>query len=107
MGRGAEIAESFAADESFARDVADLADAVDAKEMSFIPADRYLEELRGGQLDIDHLAQRVQLGHSEFVEGLHRLENLGLIAISTTDDTKTVVLTAAGQSVAKRQLEHD
>ncbi len=107
--QAADKANSFIADESFSRDVADLAEAVDAANVTYFPIGVVLDALQDvDSLDEDALSERTELGADELVDGLRRMQDLGLLsyrtAPATTDGSgREVALTAEGRHAARHR----
>jgi hypothetical protein len=108
VSRASRIAKTFIADEPFAREVEDVAVAVDAAQavVEHLPVGRLLTALPDGEdVAVSDLPSRASMPEAEVAGGLARLQDLGLIQVTSAEGGPHVALTPEGTMAADRQRD--
>lgn len=103
MDRAHRVAETFIADEEkFSRGVQAMEEAVHSASAAFATVEPVLRDLAGhGETLAGPLSDRIGIKDDELVLALGRLQDLGLITVSTVDDGQLVTLTPEGSQAAR------
>lgn len=103
VDRAHRVAQTFIADETFARGVKDMARAVDSVNASYVVISPVLADLAiHGPTAAAALGERLDLEDAKLALALGRLQDLSMATVSRVEEGQLVALTTEGLLAARQ-----